>query len=331
VVLKDKGVSERQACRLVGVGRSTLRYEPHPRDDEELAERLKTIARKRKRYGYRHAWAELRREGWRVNHKRVWRVWTKEGLQVPPRRRRRKRPKPGGEVPLKALCPDHVWAYDFIHDACEDGRTLKMLTVLDEFTRECLCIEVGRSIRAEDVIEVLDRLFAVRGRPQFVRSDNGPEFIARALMEWLAQSGAGTIHIEPGKPWQNGFEESFHGSLRDECLSMESFWSVKHAQVVAERWRVDYNEERPHSSLGYRTPAEFRQTWDEQHAGALPPVRRSLTLSGAPEGQEMAGHPGRTRERQDGVSCPSVCSPAAALGSRSRGALSSGRALANVP
>jgi len=334
VVLKGKGISERQACRLVGIGRSSLRYEPHPRDDEKLTERLKQIARTRKRYGYRRAWALLRREGEVVNHKRVWRLWRQEGLQVPHRRRRGKRLKPRGEVPSKALYPDHVWAYDFIHDACEDGRTLKMLTVLDEFTRECLCIDVGRSIRAKDVIEVLNWLFALRDRPQFLRSDNGPEFIAEALREWLAESGAGTIHIEPGKPWQNPFEESFHSSLRAECLSMESFWSVRHARVVVERWRVDYNEERLHSSLGYLTPAEFRQGWEEQHAGALPPGPRSLSLSGAPEGQanwpEVTAQVG-TKERQDDQSCPSVRSPATALRSLSSVALSSGPAVATLP
>ena len=331
-MLKSKGISERQACRLVAIGRSSLRYEPHPRDDAELAERLKEIAGKRKRYGYRRAWVLLRREGRRVNHKRVWRLWKKEALQVP-RRRRRKRHRSGGEIPSKALCPDHVWAYDFIQDACEDGRKLKMLTVLDEFTRECLHIEVGRSIRARDVIGVLDRLFAVRGRPQFLRSDNGPEFIAQALMEWLAQNGAGPIHIDPGKPWQNGFEESFHASLRDECLNMETFWSVRHARVVVERWRVHYNRERPHSRLGYSTPEEYRRAWHEQDAGALPPVARSLTLCGAPEGQQttVAQRSAGTRERQDDQSCPSVRSPAAALRSLSSVALSSGRAVATLP
>jgi putative transposase len=332
-MLKGEGISERRACRLAGIGRSSLRYEPHPRDDERLAERLKEIARKRKRYGYRRAWVHLRREGERVNHKRVWRVWKEEGLQLPRRRRRRRR-RPGGEVPSKALWPEHVWAYDFIQDVCEDGRKLKMLTVLDEFTRECLRIEVGRSIRARDVIAVLERLFALRGRPQFLRSDNGPEFIARALMEWLAQNGAGTIHIDPGKPWQNGFEESFHGSLRDECLNMEGFWSPRHAQVVAEAWRVYYNQDRPHSSLGYLTPAEFRKAWDEQHAGALPPTPRSLALSGAPEGQVRQSRTAAqlsTKERQDGPSCPSVRSAAAALGSLSSVALPSGRALATLP
>jgi putative transposase len=332
-MLKGRGVSERQACRLGGIGRSSLRYEPHPRDDEKLAERLKKMARKRKRYGYRRVWALLRREGETVNHKRVWRVWKKEGLQVP-HRRRRKRRRPGGEVPSKALRPDHVWAYDFIQDACEDGRKLKMLTVLDEFTRECISIEVGRSIRARDVLRVLDGLFAQRGRPRFLRSDNGPEFIAQALTDWLADSRAETIHIEPGKPWQNGFEESFHSGLRDECLNMESFWSAQHAQVVVECWRVHYNQERPHSSLGYLTPVEFRRAWHEQQAGALPPAPRSLTPSGAPEGQRCTrGKAPRvgTRERQDGQSCPSVRSPAAALGSLSSGALPSGRAVANLP
>ena len=321
-MLKSKDIPERRACGLVGMARSSFRYEPHPRDDAELTERVKKIAHRHKRYGYRRAWALLRRAGETVNHKRVWRVWRKEGLQVP-RRHRRKRRRTGASVPCKALYPNHVWTYDFIHDQCEDGRRLKMLTVLDEFTRECFRIEVARSIRAKDVISVLARIFAWRGRPEFLRSDNGPEFIAQALMEWLEKIGAGTIHIEPGKPWQNAFEESFHGSFRDECLNLESFWSPEHAQVIAETWRIHYQQERPHSSLGYLTPVEFRQAWEKQNAGALPPIPRSLALCGAPEGQG--------KERQDAWSCPSVRSPATALGSLSSGALSSERALVTVP
>ena len=321
-MLRHEGVSERRACHLACMRRSSVRYQPHPRDDVELAERLKQIAHKHKRYGYRRAWALLRRQDMVVNHKRVWRVWKKEGLQVP-RRRRKRRLRSGGSVPCKALYPNHVWTYDFIHDWCEDGRKLKMLTVLDEFTRECLRIEVGRSIRARDVIRVMERIFALQGRPQFLRSDNGPEFIAEALANWLVEIGAGTIHIEPGKPWQNAFEESFHGSFRDECLNMEAFWSPAHAQVIVEKWRLHYNQERPHSSLGYRTPEEFRRAWEEGNAGALPPSPRSLALSGAPEGQE--------KERQDAWSCPSARSPATALGSLSSVALSSERALVTVP
>jgi len=314
-MLKEKSISERRACSLASIGCSRFRCRPHPCDEAGLAERLKKIAQKHKRYGYR-------RDGETVNHKRVWRVWKKEGLQVPRRRRKRRRRSPGGSVPCKALYPNHVWTYDFIHDWCEDGRKLKMLTVLDEFTRECFRIEVGRSIRAKEVIRVLERLFELYGRPQYLRSDNGPEFIAQALMEWLEKSGAGTIHIEPGKPWQNAFEESFHGSFRDECPNMELFWSPEHAQVIVEAWRVHYQQERPHSSLGYLTPEEFRQAWQRQHPGALPPRPRSLALCRAPEGQE--------KERQDTRSCPSVRSPAAALGSHSCGALSPERALVTV-
>jgi putative transposase len=321
-MLKGVGISERGSCLLAGITRSSFRYEAHPRNDGKLAERLKEIAKKHKRYGYRRAWALLRRQGEVVNHKRVWRLWRKEGLQVP-RRRRRRRLRAGGSVPCKALYPNHVWTYDFIQDYSEDGRRLKMLTVLDEFTRECLRIEVGGSIRARKVIRVLDRIFAWRGRPAFLRSDNGPEFIAKMLIKWLQESGADTIHIEPGKPWQNAFEESFHGSFRDECLNLESFWSAAHAQVMVETWRDQYNRERPHSSLGYLTPEEFICVWQEENPGALPPSPWSLTLSGAPEGQET--------ERQDARPCPSVRSPAAALGSLSSGALSSERALVTVP
>jgi len=320
-MLKHEGVSERRACHLARIGRSSFRYQLHPRDDRELAERLKQIANKHKRYGYRRAWALLRRDGETVNHKRVWRVWNKEGLQVP-RQRRKRRGGSGGSVPCKALYPNHVWTYDFIHDWCEHGQKLKMLTVLDEFTRECFRIEVGRSIRARDVIRVMAHIFALRGRPEYLRSDNGPEFIAEALSKWLAETGTGTIHIEPGKPWQNAFEESFHGSFRDECLNMEVFCSPKHAQVIVEKWRIHYDQDRPHSSLGYLTPVEFRQAWEQQNAGALRRPR-SLALSGAPEGQQ--------KERQDAWSCPSVRSPASALGSLSSVALSSKRALATVP
>jgi putative transposase len=321
-VLKAKDISERRACELVGIARSSSRYRPHPRDDGELAERLKKIARKRKRYGYRFAWALLRRRGMKVNHKRVWRVWKALRLQVPRPRRRRKRGPSGASVPCKALYPNHVWTYDFIHDWCEDGRRLKMLTVLDEFTRECLRIEVASSMRAGKVIEVLKLLFARRGRPQFLRSDNGPEFIAEKLKQWLQESGAHTMYIEPGKPWQNAFEESFHGSFRDECLNMESFSGLLQAAAIVERWRRHYNRQRPHSSLGYMTPAEFRKAWEKGNSGAPPPGPGSLALSGAPEGQEA--------ERQDTRPCPSVRSPASALGSFSNGALSSERAVESV-
>ena len=231
--LRERGLSERQACRLIGVSRSTARYRPHPRDDAPLAERLRELARRKKRYGYRRAWAMLRRAGERINPKRVYRVWRKEGLALknrPPRKRVRSE----RSVPCQATRPNHVWTYDFIHDSCSSGRKLKLLTLVDEFTRECLAIAVDTSIRAGRVIEVLQPLLDRRGRPEFLRSDNGPEFVARQLKTWLAEAGTQTHYIEPGSPWQNGFAESFHSRLRDECLNAELFANLAEAQVVIE-------------------------------------------------------------------------------------------------
>ncbi len=220
---------------------------------------IKKLASKHKRYGYRMITAKLRQDNWVVNHKRVQRIWQKEGLQVPYRRKFKKSKGSSANscVVKKAEYPNHVWTYDFMSDQTENGRKLKLLTVLDEFTRESPAVEVGRSIRAKDVILVLEYLFMVRGQPEFIRSDNGPEFIANAIKKWLKKRRVETLYIEPGSPWENGYVESFNGKLRDEILNRELFYSVKETKFIVEDWRLDYNNHRPHSSLGYMTPAEF--------------------------------------------------------------------------
>jgi transposase InsO family protein len=253
-------VSERRACNVIGQSRMTQRYKTkQPDKDKALTAEIKNLAKKHKRYGYRMITAKLRQEGWNVNHKRVQRIWQKEGLQMPYRRKFKKaKGSPENSCTVKkAEHINHVWTYDFMSDQTEDGRKLKFLTVLDEFTRESLTIEVGRSIKAKDVIAVLEYLFLVRGIPGFIRSDNGPEFIADAIKKWLGEKNVQTLYIEPGSPWENGYIESFNGKFRDEVLNMEIFHSVKEAKVIAESWRLEYNNHRPHSSLGYMTPAEF--------------------------------------------------------------------------
>jgi len=253
-------VSERRACEVIGQPRSTQRYAAKERDGEKpLVTKMVELVRRHPRYGYRRVWALLRREGFRVNVKRVYRLWRKEGLKVPRKQRKKRRLgcSANGCIRHRAAHIDHVWCYDFVSDQTTDGRTLKFLTVEDEYTREALAIEVERSITSADLIETLRYLFAVRGAPQFIRSDNGPEFIASALRDWLAVSGVGTLYIEPGAPWENGFNESFNGKLRDELLNGELFTSHTEAQVVTEDYRLGYNHRRPHSRLGYVTPAEF--------------------------------------------------------------------------
>jgi len=238
----------------------TQRYKiKQPNRDKALTKEIKKLAKRHKRYGYRMITAKLRQSGWIVNHKRVQRIWQKEGLQVP-YRRKFKKAKGSSEnscAVKKAEYPNHVWTYDFMSDQTEDGRKLKLLTVLDEFTRESPAIEVGRSMRAKDVIAVLEYLFMVRGVPKFIRSDNGPEFIADKIKKWLKQRHVGTLYIEPGSPWENGYIESFNGKLRDDILDRELFYSVKEAKAIVEDWLLEYNNHRPHSGLGYMTPAAF--------------------------------------------------------------------------
>ena len=252
------GVSERRACQVLGQPRSTQRHEPKERDDERrLVKRIIELACRFGRYGYRRITALLRREGWRVNHKRVQRIWRQEGLKVPKKQPKRGRLwlNDGSCVRLRPQHADHVWAYDFVLARTHDGRPVRMLTLVDEFTRECLAIDVARRLNSEDVLERLTWLFVTRGVSKYIRSDNGPEFTARAVRDWLKRIGVGTLFIEPGSPWENGYVESFNGKLRDELLNGEIFFTLTEAKVLIERWRREYNTVRPHSSLGYRPPA----------------------------------------------------------------------------
>jgi putative transposase len=222
-----------------------------------LTRRIVELATEYGRYGYRRITALLRQEGWRVNHKRVERIWRREGLKVPAKQPRRGRLwlNDGSCIRLRPTHKDHVWSYDFVADRTKDGRPLKMLTLIDEYTRECLAIKVARSIRSPDVLECLAELFVRRGTPDHIRSDNGPEFTARAVREWLSRVNVRTLFIEPGSPWENGYVESFNGRLRDELLNREIFFTLTEAKVLVERWKQEYNTKRPHSSLGYRPPA----------------------------------------------------------------------------
>ena len=255
-----KGCSVRCACRVVGISRSALSYKERAKPDEDaLTGRIKSLAKTNGRYGYRRITALLHREGKEINIKRVHRIWKSEALTLPVRRPRRRQYGPKGEVLRKAEYPLHVWTYDIVEDRTERGSKLRILTVLDEYTRQSLAIWVGRSICAQTVVQNLKWLFMDRGAPEHIRSDNGPEFIATAVREWLAQSGCRTMYIEPGSPWENPYIESFNGKLRDECLNREIFRNGLEAQIVIENWREEYNRYRPHSSLGYLTPEEFAQ------------------------------------------------------------------------
>lgn len=224
---------------------------------ERLRDRMVDLACQYGRYGYRRITILLRREGWRVNHKRVERLWRQEGLKVPQKQPKRKRLwfNDGSCIRLRPEHKDHVWSYDFVAERTSDGRSLRMLNIIDEYTRKCLAIRVDRKIKANDVIDTLSDLFITRGIPQFIRSDNGPEFVAELLRTWLHNLGVTTAFIEPGSPWENGYIESFNGKFRDELLNREVFDTVMEARVVTEEWRIQYNTVRPHSSLGYRPPA----------------------------------------------------------------------------
>jgi putative transposase len=256
---KVRGLSERRACALMSVARSAVRYQSRMQQkDAPALAAMSILSAQYPRYGYRRIQVFLERQGHAMSADRAWRLWRQAGLQVPKKRTRRRvatgRPRP--QPPTGAR---QVWAYDFVFDACANGQQLKCLTVIDEFTRECLAIDVAGSIRSGRVIEVLAQLVSVHGAPRVLRSDNGPEFVSRALLKWAASENLDMALIDPGKPWQNGTTESFNGKFRDECLSMEWFRNRVEAKVVIEQWRRHYNEVRPHSSLGRRTPNEFKQ------------------------------------------------------------------------
>src|SRR5512146_270548 len=251
-------MTERHACRLLEQWRGTQRYAPIQRNDEDVLTRaILILATKYGRYGYRRITALLRRAGWQVGKDRVQRIWRREGLKVPAKQRPRGRLwlDDGSCVRLRPERANHVWSYDFVSAMTHDGRTLRILTLIDEYTRECLALRVARRLNSLEVIDTLADVMLGRGIPEHIRSDNGPEFIARALRQWLGKVGTRTLYIEPGSPWENGYCESFNGKLRDEFLNGEIFYSLKEAKVVIEQWRMHYNQVRPHSSLGYRTPA----------------------------------------------------------------------------
>ena len=267
-------VSERRACQVLGQSRGTQRYVIQPDDEEQrLIARLHELVRQHPRYGYRFMTAILRREGWRVNRKRVYRLWRQEGFQVPRKQRKKRRlgSSAGGCLRRRAEHKDHVWAWDFVFDRTANGRSIKWLSIVDEYTRECLALEVDRNMTSEDVLDVLRDLFVIRGVPQHIRSDNGPEFIAHAIRRFLAAAGVETLYVEPGSPWQNGYAESFHSRLRSELLDAEIFENVTAAQALSAAWRNEYNHYRPHSSLGYQTPAEFAARAAFAPAPAAPP------------------------------------------------------------
>ena len=248
-------VSERRACKVLGQARNTHRRQPSVADDEpRLVSQVISFAKAYGRYGYRRITALLRAEGWRVNHKRVERIWREEGLKVPAKQPKRKRLwlADGSCIRLRPMHANHVWTYDFVMDRTADGRSFRMLTIVDEHTRECLAIDVARRLSSEDVLERLSDLFVRRAVPKHIRSDNGSEFTAHRVRDWLALVGVKTLYIEPGSPWENGYIESFNGKLRDELLAREQFDTLLEAKVLIERWRRHYNTVRPHSSLGYR-------------------------------------------------------------------------------
>ena len=264
-VMTKFDVSERLACRVLGQHRSTQRKAPKGRaDDAALTADIVALATEYGRYGYRRITALLRAAGWAVNVKRVERIWRLEGLKVPSKQPRKGRLwlNDGSCVRLRPERPNHVWSYDFVEDRTHNGRKFRMLNVIDEFTRECLAIRVDRRLKSTDVIDILSDLFILRGVPGHVRSDNGPEFIAKAVREWIAAVGARTAFIEPGSPWENGYCESFNSKLRDELLNGEVFYSLAEARIVIESWRQHYNTQRPHSSLGY--PRDSRSSLDHE-------------------------------------------------------------------
>lgn len=265
--------SERRVCRALGISRSSLRYVPAPRADEApLRQAVLALAAQYGRYGYRRVTGLLAQAGWAVSRSRVERLWKQEGLKVPAKQPKRGRLwlADGSCVRLRPAYRDHVWSWDFVMDRTDDGRPLKLMVVLDEWSRECLALRVARRIRAGDVLEVFADLMQDRGVPAYIRSDNGPEMVASVLRGWLGRVGAQTLYITPGSPWENGYCESFNGKLRDELLNRELFTTLYEAQVLAERWRRHYNRVRPHSALGYRPPAPETVT--------MSPVRRDQVL-----------------------------------------------------
>lgn len=313
-MLKEQGVSMRRSCVLTGISRNGVTYQHRRPEDRDVIEEINKVRRKHPCYGYRRVHYDLTKENKGVlNHKRVHRIWRENGMQHPIRRKRRRGKK--GQVPLQSLHPNHVWTYDFMEDTTQDGRKLRSLTLVDECDRRGLAIEVRRSFKSEAVIAALEKAFACYGAPVYLRSDNGSEFIANKVKDWLAQSGVKTHYIDPGSPWQNAFGESFNGTVRREHLNRECFATLAEAQVLTAMWLRYYNTERAHTSLGYKTPEEYHQQCME-----LGPSRqRGLPHAANPQGL-----------KKNGAQCnptphPCVIGHNPALGSLPSVALSSGR------
>ena len=257
-LVTERGLSQRHACELMSLQRTSARYVRRSRHDEEATVALiREYAHEQPMYGYRIIAAMLKHDGYQINRKRVYRIWRQEGLQLPRRKTAKRRYGDAAGTLRRAGAPNEVWTYDFLEGRTERGGKLRMLTVLDEYTRECLTIHVARSISSRQVIQVLEWLFLLRGAPSYLRSDNGPEFVACALQEWLRERRCNTLYISPGSPWENPFIESFNGTFRGECLNRWIFTDGQEAQAIIEQWRQEYNHRRPHSSLGYLPPAMF--------------------------------------------------------------------------
>lgn len=267
VYAHGRGMSLRKACRLFDIARSGMGYTSKRAErDKPLVGKMRELATRYPRYGYRRIRIFLARQGYSMSPGRAHRLWRSAKLQVP-RKKSRRRVASTRPRPQPATGPGHVWAYDFVFDACADGKKLKCLTVVDEWTREALAIDVAGSIRSARVIEVLAKLVSVHGAPRVLRSDNGPEFVSSAVLRWLVGERIGCAHIDPGKPWQNGTDESFNGRFREECLDLEWFRNREEARVRIEAWRVHYNDVRPHSSLDYLTPNEFKRKYTDSRQG----------------------------------------------------------------
>ena len=316
-LLKGRRISERRIHVLLGISRTGQRYQARPKPQDHLADQVKALSVEHPRYGQNRIWALLRRSGVLVNIKAINRLGQKLGLQLT-RRPKRKKIRSGDSIPRKAEFPNHVWTYDFVFDWSFHGVSLKFLTLEDEYTRESLAIEVGHRFTSIEVKQVLARVFLERGVPKFLRSDNGSEFIATDLNLWIKGLGVDTHLIAPGKPWQNGYAESFNSKFRDECLNQETFHGVREARVVIRAFTKKYNEQRPHSSLGFYTPREFAAL---SKSGALPPDPRDLPPWGLPAVSKRIAR---------GPLAPAVQAPGTTLVSDPSGALSSAQAVETV-
>lgn len=279
LAMREFGISERRACRAVDQPRATQRRKSTKREVERrLVDDMLRIVRRYPRYGYRRVHDRLRRQGWSVNHKRVFRLWRREGLRVPQKRRKRRSTGSSafGVGALEARQPNQVWAMDFVHDRDSFGKSLRWIMLIDEFTRECLHLEVHRRLNHQDVKRILLQTAARRGAPEFIRSDNGPEFVAGEIRKTLDLLGSTAAYVEPGAPWQNGYAESFNARFRDELLAVTLFHDLREAQALSSTWEEHYNHDRPHSALRYLTPREFAAQFSEGSGSSATPTSPPL-------------------------------------------------------